>query len=78
MIEHDIGTCAPADFSGCRSAADVERVLHGLPVRRLDWLAGMALVNRDTSALDAHPTLAALAGMKNRTAEVLDWLEGKR
>ncbi len=82
MIDHDIGfhydpLNPPApDFSPCRSATDIERVLAtAAPGKPVDWSTAMrAMKHPATPVLDKHPSLAALAEVKNRTVEVLDAL----
>lgn len=79
MIDHDLDhdpvVAQAGDYSRCRTAADIERVLNKLPVRRLDWHGAMAAVGRDFAPLHAHPVLAGLAHTKNRLVEALDALQ---
>lgn len=66
------------DYSGCRSVADIERVLRGLQRRTapLSWSDGMKLVNHpQADRLNQHPRLAGLAEGLNRVGEVLDALK---
>lgn len=66
------------DYGACRSVADIEAVLRGLPRRTapLSWSDGMKLVNHlQADRLNRHPRLAGLAEGLNRVGEVLDALE---
>jgi len=65
------------DFSGCRSAGDIERVVAAAaPGKPVDWSTAMRAVKHSAAPLlDQHPSLAALAEHKSRVLETLDALQ---